>query len=299
MCKYLIALVRTAGHGRRHEPAELHLLLAARFGPVSPVTHFEFSHTLSGFLVGLIVGFTGVGGGSLMAPIMILLLGVAPATAVGTDLWFASITKFVGGTVHHRRGNADLRIVKWLCIGSIPFAVLTLFVLSLFHAEQVKQGLVAEALGGVLVLTAIATMFRRKLHQIGKGLRTNSAIRFKTFQIPLTIAAGAILGVLVTLTSVGAGAMCATILVFLYPLRLKLQQVVGTDIVHAIPLTLVAGLGHLWLGNVDSWLLLSLLTGSIPGIIIASMLANRVNERVLQASLSAVLMVVGVRLLQT
>lgn len=259
--------------------------------------HLELSHTLSGLLVGAVVGFTGVGGGSLMAPIMILVLGVAPVTAVGTDLWFASITKAVGGAVHHSRGNADLRIVKWLCIGSIPFALLTLLVLSLLHAGQIKQGLVAQALGAVLVLTAVATMFRRRLHVFGRQLRLNSAIHFKSFQKPLTIAFGAVLGVLVTLTSVGAGAMCATVLVFLYPLRLKLNRVVGTDIVHAIPLTLVAGLGHLWLGNVDGWLLVSLLSGSIPGIIIASLLANKVNERVIQVALSAVLLVVGARLL--
>lgn len=261
--------------------------------------HFELSHTLSGLLVGLVVGFTGVGGGSLMAPIMILLLGVAPSTAIGTDLWFASVTKFVGGTVHHRRGNADLRIVKWLCVGSIPFALITVFILGRLHAQQTKQGFLVEALGGVLVMTAIATMFRRKLHQAGKQLRLRSHIRFKAFQVPLTIAAGAILGVLVTLTSVGAGAMCATILLFLYPLRLKLRQVVGTDIVHAIPLTLVAGLGQLWLGNVDSWLLVSLLIGSVPGVIIASSMANKVNEVVIQTSLAALLMLVGVRLLQS
>jgi len=228
---------------------------------------------------------------------MILILGVAPVTAVGTDLWFASITKAVGGAVHHSRGNADLRIVKWLCIGSIPFALLTVLVLGMFHAGQIKQGFVAQTLGAVLILTAVATMFRRRLHYLGKQLRVNSAIHFKAFQIPLTVFFGAVLGVLVTLTSVGAGAMCAAVLVFLYPMRLKLNRVVGTDIVHAIPLTLVAGLGHLWLGNVDGWLLLSLLSGSIPGIILASMLAHKADERVIQIALSGVLLVVGARLL--
>jgi uncharacterized protein len=252
---------------------------------------------LSGLLVGLLVGFTGVGGGSLMAPIMILFLGIAPVTAVGTDLWFAAITKLVGGSIHHARGNADLRIVKWLCLGSIPLTIVTLFALSLSHHDQIKQGFISQALGAVIVLTAIATFCRKALHHYGDRLRRNRRVRFKKFQIPLTIVAGALLGVLVTLTSVGAGALCATILIFLYPLRLNMRKVVGTDILHAIPLTFVAGCGHLWLGNVDGNLLVSLLSGSIPGIVIGSNLVHKVNERVIQIALACVLVVVGVRLL--
>jgi uncharacterized membrane protein YfcA len=231
-----------------------------------------------------------------MAPVMILILGVTPVTAVGTDLWFASITKSVGGVVHRRRGNANLRVVKWLCVGSIPFALLTVFMLSRSHVEQIKQGIVTEALGAVLVLTAIATFCRPSLHRLGERMRRKSTIPFKKLQIPLTILAGAMLGVLVTLTSVGAGALCASVLVFLYPVRLKLKQVVGTDIIHAVPLTLVAGLGHLWLGNVDTKLLLWLLIGSIPGIIAGSLLIQKLNERVIQMSLAGVLLLVGTRL---
>jgi len=231
-----------------------------------------------------------------MAPIMILLLGVAPATAVGTDLWFAAITKIVGGSIHHAKGNADLKVVKRLCIGSIPLALLTLLGLSLANDQQIKQGIIVQALGGVLILTAIATFFRRSLHHYGRELRQNSDFRFKKLQLPLTIAAGAVLGVLVTLTSVGAGALCATILVFLYPLRLNFRKVVGTDILHAIPLTLVAGVGHFWLGNVNWALLLSLLTGSIPGVMIGSLLVHKVKDRVVQFALAAILVVVGAKL---
>ncbi len=232
-----------------------------------------------------------------MAPIMILLLGVAPATAVGTDLWFAAITKMVGGSIHHSKGNADLKVVKRLCMGSIPFAILTLLALSLAHDQQIKQGLIVQALGGVLMLTAIATFFRRSLHHYGRELRHKSDFRFKKLQLPLTIAAGALLGVLVTLTSVGAGALCATILVFLYPLRLDFRKVVGTDILHAIPLTLVAGLGHFWLGNVNWGLLFSLLTGSIPGVMIGSLLVHKVKDKVVQFALAAILVVVGTKLI--
>jgi uncharacterized protein len=257
----------------------------------------DLSYTLSGLLVGLLVGFTGVGGGSLMAPIMILLLGVSPVTAVGTDLWFASITKLVGGSIHHTRGNADVRIVKWLCLGSIPLAGATLFALSLAHQGQIKPGFITQALGAVIVLTAIATLCRKSLYRYGERLRRVRAVRFKKLQTPLTVGAGALLGVLVTLTSVGAGALCASVLIFLYPGRLNMRKVVGTDILHAIPLTFVAGIGHLWLGNVDGNLLVSLLSGSIPGIVLGSNLVHKVNERVIQVALAAVLIVVGVRLL--
>jgi uncharacterized membrane protein YfcA len=252
---------------------------------------------LSGLLVGLLVGFTGVGGGSLMAPIMILLLGVTPVTAVGTDLWFAAITKLVGGSIPHARGNADLRTVKWLCIGSIPLAIITLAFLTIAHHNQIKQGFITQALGAVIVLTAVATLFRKSLHHYGEHLRRNRNYRFKKLQLPLTVTAGALLGILVTLTSVGAGALCATILIFLYPQRLNIRKVVGTDILHAIPLTFVAGIGHLWLGNVDGNLLVSLLSGSIPGIVLGSYLVHRVNERVIQIALAGVLIFVGVKLL--
>jgi hypothetical protein len=199
--------------------------------------------------------------------------------------------------VHHAQGGADLKIVKRLCMGSIPFALLTLFLLSLADVDQIKQGIVTQALGTVLLLTSVATLYRQRLHNYGKQLRLNSKVPFKQFQVPLTVASGALLGVLVTLTSVGAGALGATILVFLYPLRLTVRKVVGTDIAHAVPLTLIAGLGHLWLGNVDGLLLLGLLSGSIPGIIIGSLVAHKLREEVIQVALAAILLIVGLRLI--
>lgn len=257
----------------------------------------DLIHAASGFFVGLLVGFTGVGGGSLMAPIMILLLGVAPVTAVGTDLWFASMTKAVGGAVHHGNGSADLTVVKRLCYGSLPAAALTVLVLSQMDRGHVAQGLITTALGIVLLFTAAATVFRRGLQRFGERKRSSMGPGFKRHQAWLTVAAGAVLGTCVSLTSVGAGALGATILVALYPYRLSLRKVVGTDIVHAIPLTLVAGIGHLWLGNVDWWLLLGLLAGSVPGVVIGSMLIHKVDERMVQMALSLVLFLVAVKLL--
>jgi uncharacterized membrane protein YfcA len=259
----------------------------------------DLAHAVAGFLVGLLVGVTGVGGGSIMAPALILIFGVAPTTAVGTDLWFACVTKVVGGAIHHSKKNADLTVVKRLMIGSIPAAIATLVVLNAMHWSEVKQGWLPITLGIVLVATAAATIARPTLHRwVVKESRERSLPlkRLRPVQVALTIVAGAVLGVLVTLTSVGAGALGATLLVFLYPGRLNGKQIVGTDIVHAIPLTLVAGMGHLLIGSVNISLLFNLLIGSIPGIIIGSLLVEKVSEKLVRMALSVVLVLAGLRL---
>jgi len=255
----------------------------------------DLAHALSGFLVGLLVGVTGVGGGSLMAPILILIFGVAPTTAVGTDLLFAAATKTVGGAIHHAKNSADLKVVGRLAIGSIPAAVITVIALQALHWSQVKQGWLPTALGLVLVATAGATLARPVLHRL--VLRGGTRETMLRWQLPLTILSGVLLGVLVTLTSVGAGALGATLLILLYPVRLDTKQVVGTDIVHAIPLTLIAGIGHFMIGSVDGMLLLNLLIGSIPGIIIGALVVQRVSEKLVRVALSAVLVLTGVRLI--
>lgn len=257
----------------------------------------DVAHALSGFLIGLLVGVTGVGGGSLMAPVLILIFGVAPTTAVGTDLWFACATKTVGGSIHHARKNADLRIVGRLMLGSMPAAIATLAVLNAMHWSQVKQGWLPIALGLVLFATATATIARPTLQRWVVARAGEDGVAPHALQLPLTILAGALLGVLVTLTSVGAGALGATLLIFLYPTRLDSKQVVGTDIVHAIPLTLVAGIGHLLIGSVDGVLLANLLIGSIPGIIIGSIIVTRVSDKLVRIALSVVLVITGARLI--
>ena len=261
----------------------------------------DWLHAVAGLFVGAMVGMTGVGGGSLMAPILILLFGVSPATAVGTDLWFAAITKSVGGFVHHHHGGAeggpDYEVIRRLCLGSLPAALIVIILLSRIDAQQIKGGLIMNALGGVLILTAVATMFRGRFHHMAVHARQDTAKTFLRYQAGLTVAAGALLGAMVTLTSVGAGALGATLLLALYPLRMRLQKLIATDIVHAVPLTLVAGLGHWWIGNFNLMLRFSLLAGSIPGIIIGSMLASKVSERVLQPLLALVLIIAGWRLL--
>lgn len=258
----------------------------------------DLAHAFSGLIVGILVGMTGVGGGSLMAPILILIFGVSPTTAVGTDLWFAGITKTVGGAIHHAKQSADWQVVRRLATGSIPAAIVTLVVLHWLNWSQVKQGWLPHALGLVLLATAVATITRPQLHRyiLARQSRGGSA-EAVGWQAPLTVVAGAILGGLVTLTSIGAGALGATLLVFLYPMRLSTRQIVGTDIVHAVPLTIVAGIGHLFIGSVDGQLLLNLLVGSIPGIIIGSLLVHKISETFVRVALTLILVFAGARLI--
>ena len=252
---------------------------------------------VAGFGVGLMVGMTGVGGGALMTPILVLLFGVAPAAAVGTDLWFAALTKIAGGALHHGRGTVDWQVFRRLCAGSLPASVLTLVFLHASGGSAMKQGLITQALGVVLILTALAMIFKSQTHRLGRRLRLGEAERFKVLQPPLTVLAGALLGVLVTLTSVGAGALGAVLLVYLYPLRMVSARLVGTDIVHAIPLTLVAGSGHLLMGHVDLALLGQLLAGSIPGVLIGATLSHRTPERLLRSAIAGILVLVGLKLI--
>ncbi|WP_093665368.1 sulfite exporter TauE/SafE family protein [Sphingomonas gellani] len=251
-------------------------------------------YSLAGVLVGLLVGLTGVGGGSLMTPLLVLAFGFHPATAVGTDLLYASVTKTVGTTVHGWRGTVDWRVVGRLALGSVPAALLSLLMLSHMGERTGEAGhLMATLLGATLLVTAIATLFRQRLvGWLVARLGTAEGARLTL----LTAALGAVLGVLVSLTSVGAGALGMTALLVLYP-RHALKSLVGSDIAHAVPLTLLAGIGHWLLGSVDLSLLASLLLGSIPGIIVGSLLASTVKEGVLRPILAVTLLLVGVKLL--
>jgi hypothetical protein len=257
----------------------------------------DWMNAVAGFAVGVMVGVTGVGGGALMTPILVLLFGVAPAAAVGTDLWFAAITKLVGGTAHHRKGSVDWQVFRRLSLGSLPTSVITLTWLHYSGAAQVRQGLILNALGGVLLLTSLAVIFKKQTHAVGERLRATAPERFRAAQPPMTVVAGVVLGFLVTLTSVGAGALGAVMLLYLYPRRMTPVRLVGTDIVHAIPLTIVAGTGHLMMGNVDLPLLGNLLLGSIPGIVAGTLLGSKAPEKLLRVLIAIVLMAVGVKLL--
>jgi hypothetical protein len=257
----------------------------------------DFPVVVAGFGVGAIVGMTGIGGGALMTPVLLLVFGVAPQTAVGTDLLFACITKVFGVVVHGRRGSVDWQVVKRLAAGSLPAALLTVFLLGYLKIGQVRTGLIVHALGIALLITATGLILRGRLHALGKTLRTQVPDGFKRAQPALTVMAGTVVGCLVALTSVGAGALGTVMLVYLYPFRLSAGKLVGTDIAHAIPLTLVAGAGHLMLGNIDFGLLANLLLGSIPGILLGSMLSTRAPESFIRNAIAGVLVLVAGKLL--
>jgi len=255
----------------------------------------DYLYTLSGFAVGAIVGLTGVGGGSLMTPLLVLLFGVPPATAVGTDLLYAALTKAGGTVAHGKKGHIDWTVTRRLALGSIPAAALTLWVLSqLPKGSNVIGQIISHGLGFALVLTAIAILFGRKLRDYA-GKHEDSPLR-QCCLGRITIAVGAILGVLVTISSVGAGALGVAALFFLYP-KLPTIKIVGSDVAHAVPLTLVAGLGHWLLGGVDWALLGALLLGSLPGIWVGTQVSAKVPEHILRRLLASMLVVIGGKLI--
>lgn len=260
----------------------------------------DFTYSLAGLFVGTIVGLTGVGGGSLMTPLLMLLFGVSPAVAVGTDLLYASITKAGGAAVHGYRKSVDWRVVGWMGLGSMPASIATLTYLS-YRPRSPTSGdcIFTLALGIMLLATAVSLVYRKPL-QAWFAKRAGNAdvpagVPVKAQKPAITVLVGALLGFAVSLTSVGAGAVGVTALLLLYPL-MKTSRVIGTDIAHAVPLTLVAGLGHASLGNVDWSLLASLLVGSLPGVALGSMLTTRLPEVVIRNILVSLLLVVGGRL---
>ncbi|HBK07467.1 MAG TPA: hypothetical protein DDZ81_16720 [Acetobacteraceae bacterium] len=260
---------------------------------MNPFAAIDPLYMLAGFFVGLLVGQTGVGGGSLMTPILVLGFGVHPATAVGTDLLVAAATKTVGTMVHGLNHTIDWRITGRLAAGSVPATLLTLVAISHFDIPGPGGGrIISLALGVMLLLTALSLVFRRRfLAFAGPSLESlNSA-----HSAVLTILTGALLGVFVTISSVGAGALGGTALLLLYR-RTPMAVIVGSDIAHAVPLTLLAGIGHWWIGSVDWPLLTSLLSGSIPGIILGSYLSAYIPDFALRPILAATLALVGMRL---
>jgi uncharacterized membrane protein YfcA len=249
---------------------------------------------LSGFAVGFLVGMTGVGGGSLMTPLLILLFHVHPTTAVGTDLIYASITKTGGSLVHGINKTIDWRIVVRLAMGSLPACLATLLVLHFLAIDPAAaNALVTKILSVTLLATALALVMRKRL--LPSYARRVGVLSEKQ-TTGFTVLTGVCLGVLVTISSVGAGALGVTALILLYP-ELPIVKIAGSDIVHAVPLTLLAGLGHLANGGIDTSVLVSLLAGSLPGIMISSLFAPRLPDLALRLILAATLTVTGLRLL--
>lgn len=256
----------------------------------------DLAYPVAGFAVGTIVGLTGVGGGSLMTPLLVLLFGIHPSVAVGTDLLYAAVTKAGGTLAHGLKGSVDWRVTKLLATGSLPAAAITLILVGTLAPGGIEgaASLIKVALGFALLLTAVALIFRKKIQAYAASRFGGTADPKRTAR--LTILTGAVLGVLVSISSVGAGALGVTALFFLYP-AMPALRIVGSDIAHAVPLTLVAGIGHWMLGSVDWFLLASLLVGSLPGIWIGSHISTKVPDRVLRPILATMLAIVGAKLI--
>lgn len=249
--------------------------------------------SLSGFIVGILMGMTGVGGGALMTPLLILGFNIPPMIAVGTDLLFAAITKVVGGASHAYQKSVDWSVVKLMALGSLPTALVTLHFLSELKPAESQDELIRITVAVALIITATFMIFRQSITNF---LLQNCPKHLKKYRTPLTVLCGCLIGYLVTLSSIGAGAIGIVFISLLYP-RMKSINIVGSDIVHAVPLTTVAGFGHYYLGSVDFNLLALLLIGSLPGIYLGSRLSYYLPEKRLRMVLAFIIFIVGIKLI--
>jgi uncharacterized membrane protein YfcA len=262
------------------------------------VLSFELIHIAAGSLVGFVIGLTGVGGGSLMTPILVLGFGIAPAIAVGTDLLYAALTKCSGVFFHHRNKTVDWRVVGLLAAGSVPSSVITVALLEQIKAAGFNSDrLMMLTLSIMLVLTSIIILIKGRLVSYVSHRHGNSSfvILLKAYRPHITVLSGVALGILVTISSVGAGAIGSAILFLLYP-RKKPVAIVGTDIAHAVPLTAIAGMGHLHFGSVDYDLLFGLLAGGIPAIYLGSLVGRHIPDHWLRIAIAILLFAMGVKL---
>ena len=254
---------------------------------------FQPIYAIAGFAVGMLVGMTGVGGGSLMTPVLILLFGMPPAVAVGTDLLHAAVTKTAGSLVNGFNHTIDWRVVRRLATGSIPMTIVTMSVLSALDINSAAaRELINAVLTFALIVTAVTLLFRDRIVRLSAGRLDVLTPRQAAV---LTVIVGGVLGTIVSISSVGAGAIGVICLVLLYP-KLPTARIVGSDIAHAVPLTLVAGIGHWFLGSVDLQVVMFLILGSVPGILVGSYAALRIPEFALRIVLAAALLVVATKL---
>ncbi len=255
----------------------------------------EIAYSFAGLVVGFIVGLTGIGGGALMTPILIVVFGIPPVTAVSTDLLYAAVTKCGGIWSYARHKLVEYRIVALLLAGSLPGSLFTLNYLQGLDALEEIEHLMNLTLGLSLVLTSIAVFLRNKIRERAMALQDHPlAGRIRRIRPTITVITGFALGAMVTLSSVGAGALGTALLILLYP-RMSMPTIVGTDLLHAVVLTGVAGAGHYSMGNVDLALLAYLLIGSLPGVLLGSHLGTRLSPRVMQPIMGSILFAIGLR----
>ncbi|MBI1398393.1 MAG: TSUP family transporter [Betaproteobacteria bacterium] len=260
------------------------------------VTEFiDWRYSIAGAFTGFTVGLTGVGGGALMTPILLLVFRLNPVTAVATDLWFAALTKLIAARVHQQSHEVDWQVLRRLWWGSIPVSLVVVAAIY-FGTHTQKVEWLTRAIGLAVGVAAIGMFLAPKLSAFARARRIGAPARFKAVQPHLTVVAGGVLGLLVALTSVGAGALGSVMLLMLYPLRMTPHRLVGTDIVHAIPLAAVAGTGYLFAGLVDFHLLASLLAGSVPAAWLGAMAARKTHPKWLRILLGSILVATSVKL---
>lgn len=252
------------------------------------------AYMLAGAVTGFVVGTTGVGGGALMTPILLFVFGVTPVTAVATDLWFAVITKVAGAAVHQKTGEVDWTVVRKMWTGSLPAAALCVLAVCI-GAPLGRIGWLSQLVGILVLMTAIGLLLSPWLHGLARDRRIAEPERFKASQGTLTVVTGGVLGLCVALTSIGSGSLGTVALRYLYPFRMTPHRLVATDIVHAIPLAAVAGVGYLFAGKVNTAMLISLLAGSLPAVILGSMTARHLAGRWLQVGIALVLAASGLK----
>jgi uncharacterized membrane protein YfcA len=257
----------------------------------------DLTYTFAGFIVGFIIGMTGVGGGSLMTPILVFFFGIKPAVAVGTDLLYAAITKSGGILSHHHNKTIDWKIVGLMASGSIPSSLISVYVLKLLDSAGINHDrIITLILSIALILTSMVLLFREQLKRFSKDEKSSTVhVLHQRLLKPVTVLSGALIGVLVTFSSVGAGALGAAFLMFLYP-HLRAITIVGTDLAHAVPITAIAGLGHAQIGTVNYLLLGSLILGSLPGIYLGSHTGRILPDRLIRPLLACLLLFIGVRM---
>jgi len=256
----------------------------------------DYPYVLAGGIAGLVVGLTGIGAGALMTPILLLFFGVSPTTEIATNLWFAAITKIAGAFIHYQSGQVDWQVVKRLWLGSLPTALVIALLVS-SGVMIAKVSWLTTIIGILVIVTSLGLWFAPKLSWYARHRRIDNPSRFKNWQPLFTVISGMLLGICVALTSIGAGTLGSLLLLYLYPLRMVPHKLVATDIVHAIPLAIVAGTGYLIAGKVDELMLFNLLLGSIPAAILGSFLSHKFSGRNLQIFLASILFLVGLKII--
>jgi uncharacterized membrane protein YfcA len=248
---------------------------------------------IAGFGVGFVVGLTGMGGGALLTPVLVLLFGIDPSKAVGSDLVVSLLMKPVGGGVHLRKGTVNLTLVKWLVVGSVPSAFLSVWIFSRLFGPNMNA-VIQYAIGVALLLASVGLIAKGAF----SGRRAHQADLVEAVVKPLpTVLIGIFGGVAVGITSVGSGSLMMPLLLILYPM-LTAKQLVGTDLVQAVPLVAAASLGHVLFGEVEFGLTLALLVGALPGVWLGAHVSSRAADYIIRPILAVVLIVSGLKMLQ-